>query len=346
MIIIENEKNEKREPFGSEIEKQYWNMLFEEIYPICNNENDLDRLTNIDHIDTTKYIFNRRCLYGLNIMPKDKDIEYLKALYKAVIIERCKNIKYACYRYVEAYTNRVEYVGIVNEGDLCRRHYGQHINEEWYKRGEYYFQFFQMRNRSETEMMESHLIALYETYKYGNKSKSGWGINSFVPPLHDYMWITADSNAYCAYNNYLDYDLYYLYNPDLSEENKNDIGFPVEYYDDPLCFWDFYNNYNKHHGVECNLEDRKTEEVKRRTENALTSLDSFYSKYLHSKKSNRDCEQELFTLIYNKIKEVGKYKLTDNDFDSIIREVKEYLKSQNNDNKYSNKQIKILDTLY
>lgn len=332
MVIIED-----KEPFGAEIENQYYDMISRE----SNDVSDSERLSNTDYIDTTKYLFNRRCLYGYSIAPEDKDIEYCKALYKAVIEERCKNIKYACYRYVEAYTNRVEYVGIVNEGDLYRRHYLQHTNELWYKHGEYYFQFFQMRNRSETEAMESHLIALYGTHRYGNESKSGWGINSFIPPLHDFMWITADSNAYLAYNNYLDAIQY----DGCIEEDGDDIGYPIEYYDDPLCFWSFYNNYNKLHGIECDLTNRKTIEVKKRTNNISASLDSFYSKYYHNIKSDCEYKRELFKLLYDETEKScrkNKRALTIRDFNSIVERIKNYLEYQNNDNKTVEKQLKIL----
>jgi hypothetical protein len=86
---------------------------------------------------------------------------------------------------------KIKYVGIVIKGTLPNRH-RQHTREEWYKNGRYVCECIEVDNKSEAEAIESHLISLYETDKYYNKSKAGWGINKYLPVEYD--WKIANVN--------------------------------------------------------------------------------------------------------------------------------------------------------
>ena len=97
-----------------------------------------------------------------------------------------EDVKDCCvYRYIDVSDWKIKYVGITVNGTLVNRHKG-HIKEEWYKNGRFICEYIQVDNQSEAEAIESHLIALYDTGKYFNKAKTGWGINKYLP--NEYNW--------------------------------------------------------------------------------------------------------------------------------------------------------------
>ena len=88
------------------------------------------------------------------------------------------------YRYRDNTDGIIKYVGIVygKTRTLAMRIYEHLLNDEWCNDNftiEYITE--DIDNRSEAECFESHYISLYETDKYFNKAKSGWGINKYLP---------------------------------------------------------------------------------------------------------------------------------------------------------------------
>ena len=91
------------------------------------------------------------------------------------------------YRYIDIGDGNIKYIGIVDKGTLPTRH-KQHQRDSWFKNGEFICQYIQLQNKSETEAMESHLIEYYHTGEWFNKSKVGWGLNSFIKTPSEYEW--------------------------------------------------------------------------------------------------------------------------------------------------------------
>lgn len=81
---------------------------------------------------------------------------------------------YYVYKYTDKSDEIIKYIGITN---CIERRIKQHT-EEWAQQSNYRIEYFECNNRSQAEAYESHLIALYNTSDWYNKSKSGWGIIS------------------------------------------------------------------------------------------------------------------------------------------------------------------------
>ena len=101
-----------------------------------------------------------------------------------------QEIDHCVYRYLDVDDEKIKYVGICNNGTLSNRHRG-HMNDEWFRNGNFICEYIQYQNRSETEAMESHLISVYGTDKYYNKSKTGWGEISFIQTPYEIDWNLA-----------------------------------------------------------------------------------------------------------------------------------------------------------
>ena len=102
----------------------------------------------------------------------------------------------ACvYRYIDKEDNIIKYVGIVwgtkaTIQDRIRQHKAY---DEWCKNGDWHIEYIEknINTRTDAEYWEAHLISLYGTDNYFNKSKSGWGISSFLPDI-EHEWKTID----------------------------------------------------------------------------------------------------------------------------------------------------------
>lgn len=112
-----------------------------------------------------------------------------------------KNTKFAVYRYIDMADGITKYVGIVKNGTLIKRIYA-HRRDSWCQGKNWKVQYFECDNQSEVEAFESHLIALYETHKFYNKSKSNWGINKYLPSVEDW-WKNAENGVYADYETFL-----------------------------------------------------------------------------------------------------------------------------------------------
>lgn len=101
-----------------------------------------------------------------------------------------EEINFCVYRYIDVNDGQIKYIGICNNGTLPGRHRG-HMNDDWFKRGEYVCEYIKLRNQTETEAMESHLISIYGTDKFYNKAKAGWGEASFIDTPLETEWKIA-----------------------------------------------------------------------------------------------------------------------------------------------------------
>jgi len=99
------------------------------------------------------------------------------------------------YRYIDTDDRIVKYIGIVYKEDLDRRLNAHLCCDDWCKSGNWDIEYFECQNRSEAEAFESHLIAVYETWKYYNKAKANWGVNRFLPNVENW-WKPARISAF------------------------------------------------------------------------------------------------------------------------------------------------------
>jgi hypothetical protein len=106
-----------------------------------------------------------------------------------------KNRLPCVYRYIDTDDRIVKYVGIVHKADLSSRLTAHLYNDDWCRSGNWDIEYFECQNRSEAEAFESHLIAVYETWKYYNKAKANWGINRFLPNVENW-WKPARISSF------------------------------------------------------------------------------------------------------------------------------------------------------
>lgn len=99
------------------------------------------------------------------------------------------NIGYI-YRYTDLADKIIKYVGIVWSEDRTLK---QRVNEherydDWcrVRRWKIEYIYEDINTRSEAEAFEAHYISLYETDKYFNVKKTGWGTNKFLPLRNDW----------------------------------------------------------------------------------------------------------------------------------------------------------------
>lgn len=88
------------------------------------------------------------------------------------------------YRYIDLNDDVIKYIGIVfgNTRTLAKR-VKEHQKDWWYPNGVWRIEYIteMIDSRSEAEAFESHYISLYNTDKYYNKAKAGWGVNKYLP---------------------------------------------------------------------------------------------------------------------------------------------------------------------
>lgn len=88
------------------------------------------------------------------------------------------------YRYTDLSDGIIKYVGIVwSENRTLEQRIKEHEKDEWYQGTKWKIEFIceDIRSRTDAEYLESHYISLYETGKWFNKNKSGWGISKYLP---------------------------------------------------------------------------------------------------------------------------------------------------------------------
>lgn len=95
------------------------------------------------------------------------------------------------YRYRDLSDGIIKYIGIVwgKERNLKQRA-NEHYKENRFKRIDWEISYIEidLQSRTDAEYFESHYIAYYNTDKWLNIKKSGWGISSFVPTFEESEW--------------------------------------------------------------------------------------------------------------------------------------------------------------
>lgn len=91
------------------------------------------------------------------------------------------------YRYTDLKDNIIKYVGIVwSESRSLKQRIMEHKkNDDWCKNGSWKIEYLYCNNRTTAEAIESHLIALYGTNSWYNKSKSNWGECIYFPDFEE-----------------------------------------------------------------------------------------------------------------------------------------------------------------
>lgn len=101
------------------------------------------------------------------------------------------------YRYTDLDDNQIKYVGIVwSDNRTLEQRIKEHkYNDWWCRDGRWKIEYItkNIETRTDAEYLESHYIALYETDKWYNVKKSGWGISSFV--CSDDIWMLYDESS-------------------------------------------------------------------------------------------------------------------------------------------------------
>lgn len=89
------------------------------------------------------------------------------------------------YRYIDLEDNIIKYVGIIwSENRTLKQRIKEHdLNDSWCSDKKWKIEYLteNINTRTDAEYLESHYISLYETDKYYNIKKKGWGISSFIP---------------------------------------------------------------------------------------------------------------------------------------------------------------------
>lgn len=88
------------------------------------------------------------------------------------------------YRYTDMDDNIIKYVGIVwSEKRYLDDRIKEHKKDDWCKYKKWKIEYLQetINTRTDIECLEAHYISLYHTDKYFNRSKSGWGLCSYLP---------------------------------------------------------------------------------------------------------------------------------------------------------------------
>lgn len=102
------------------------------------------------------------------------------------------------YRYIDMADNQIKYVGIVwgKTRTLQQRIREHSYFDAWCKSSKWLIEYYSsnITTRTDAEFYESHLISLYKTDKYYNKSKSGWGVSHFLPEIPENAWKIYTNN--------------------------------------------------------------------------------------------------------------------------------------------------------
>lgn len=95
------------------------------------------------------------------------------------------------YKYIDMNDEIVKYIGIVWSTDNIyglKKRVKEHLRDSWNKLGDWRIEYINENicSRTDAEYFESHYISLYNTGKYFNKSKVGWGVSNFLPQRDDW----------------------------------------------------------------------------------------------------------------------------------------------------------------
>lgn len=87
------------------------------------------------------------------------------------------------YRYTDCNDGIIKYVGIVwSDNRKLSQRINEHQDDYWYNKGDWKIEYLEkdISSRTDAEYIESHLISLYHTDKWFNRSKAEWGVSSYI----------------------------------------------------------------------------------------------------------------------------------------------------------------------
>lgn len=95
------------------------------------------------------------------------------------------------YKYINKETNMVDYVGIVwSANRKLSKRIKEHSKYDEMNLEKYEVHYFDVETKSDAEIWEGHLISYYGTQERLNKSKSNWGLCTFLKEKEDSIeWI-------------------------------------------------------------------------------------------------------------------------------------------------------------
>lgn len=124
------------------------------------------------------------------------------------------------YRYIDNSDGIIKYVGIVwgKNTTLTNRIYQHKYNDDWCKGKDFTIEYIKedINTRTDAEYFEAHYISLYQTDKYFNIAKSGWGVSSFLPNREN-DWVVYNGNEFVKQNDHI-FKVYIKDNKELCVE--------------------------------------------------------------------------------------------------------------------------------
>jgi hypothetical protein len=104
------------------------------------------------------------------------------------------------YRYIDLEDNIVKYVGIVwGENRTLYQRINEHkLYDDWTINKNFKIEYTKtnIKTRTDAEYFEAHYISLYKTDKWFNKSKSGWGVSTFLLSHNEEEWVEYKENDF------------------------------------------------------------------------------------------------------------------------------------------------------
>lgn len=91
------------------------------------------------------------------------------------------------YRYINKFTNDIEYVGIVYDRPLYKRIKEHAFIDKWNSE-KYKVEYISCKSRTDVEYLEAHFIAKWETYNYYNVAKKNMGKSNLIDDS-SFEWI-------------------------------------------------------------------------------------------------------------------------------------------------------------
>lgn len=91
------------------------------------------------------------------------------------------------YRYINKFTNDIEYVGIVYDRPLYKRIKEHAFMDKWNSE-KYKVEYISCKSRTDIEYLEAHFIAKWKTYNYYNVAKKNMGKSNLIDDS-SFEWI-------------------------------------------------------------------------------------------------------------------------------------------------------------
>lgn len=102
------------------------------------------------------------------------------------------------YKYTDLKDNQVKYIGIIKKDSNFPARFYQHKRDWWHAEGEWSISYIEVATQTDAEMLEAHLIEFYNTTKFYNRAKAGWGLSSYLPDADTLEWIPVQNERSIA----------------------------------------------------------------------------------------------------------------------------------------------------